>query len=150
MYCSHCGAESVQGSQYCKRCGANLIQKPQALVWIVAFGIAMMMGLPMGGIAIVFERTPGLLEKGLPLWFLMALATISLLMVSMATFLLSRLLLPVFKNYLQSGEAKEAKKPALGGDAPLRIDAHPHSVSSVTEATTRTFEPANVERDTHG
>lgn len=148
MYCSHCGAESVQGSQYCKRCGASLIQKPQALVWIVAFGIAMIMGLPMGGIVIVFERISGFIEKGLPLWLVAVLTITGLLIVSMATFLLSRLLSPIFKNYSQSGEAAETKKPVVAG-APLQIDAPPHSVSSVTEATTRTFEPARIERDTH-
>src|SRR5713226_6061298 len=116
MYCPSCGAETNQGLRYCTRCGADLnphslppAGKPRGLPWIVAFGIAMMMGLPAGGIAMVFERIPTLLDKGFPLWFLTVLAVISLLMMSVATVLLSRLLLPVFKTYLDPGGEEEPK-----------------------------------------
>jgi len=157
MYCSSCGAESIRELKYCKRCGANLnpvetlasANKPRGLVWIVAFGIAMMMGLPMGGIAVVFERIPDLLEKGLPLWFLTTLAIISLLIISVATVLLSRLLSPLFKAYVQPGEALEAEKPKLSGRAPALVDAPRDSVPSVTEETTRSFEPLRREQNTH-
>src|SRR5262245_32293063 len=119
MYCSTCGAESAQGIRYCTRCGADLnptaASKPKGLVWIVAFGIAMMMGLPAGGIAMVFERIPPLVDRGLPLWFLTALAIISLLMMSVATVLLSRLLHPVFKSYLAAGEPAKATTQKLTG-----------------------------------
>lgn len=130
MYCSSCGTESALGVQYCKRCGANLTpagpsstKKPQGIVWVVLFGIAMMIGLPMGGISVVFERIPDLLEKGLPLPFLLVLATTSLLMVSLATVLLSRLLSPVFKTYLQSGESAEQRQARLSAPPRLQIDA---------------------------
>lgn len=153
MFCSSCGAESNPGLQYCKRCGASLMpaglkDKPTGLVWIVAFGIAMMMGLPMGGIVVIFERLSGLLDKGFPLYFLITLASVSLMMVALATVLLSRLLSPIFKNYLQSGEPSESKKTNLGERRPAQISAPPDSVSSVTEGTTRTFEPRQVERET--
>jgi len=101
----------------------------------------MMMGLPAGGIAIVFERIPALLDKGLPLWFLTTLAIISLLMMAVATVLLSRLLSPVFKSYLESGEPAKttAGKPASAGHA--QIESPPAVISSVTEETTRAFDP---------
>ena len=156
MYCSSCGYESIQGLQYCKHCGANLnpaessmtTKKPTGLVWIIVFGIAMMMGLPMGGIVVIFERIPGLLENGFPLWFLMTLAVISLLMVSVSTVLLHRLLSPLFKAYLQSGEAKESMEPKSSERARGQIDAARDYVSSVTEDTTRAFEQLHKEQDT--
>ena len=155
MYCSSCGAESIQGLQYCKRCGANLTPadpsvptaKPRGLAWIVAFGIAMMMGVPMGGIAVVFERVPDLLERGLPLWLLTALAITSLLMMTVATVLLSRLLSPVFKSYLQLGEEKETTGKRPSRHAAKQISGQPYSVSSVTEGTTRTFESVEAEQN---
>ena len=155
MYCSSCGAQSIHGMRYCSRCGADsnppekvLSQKPKGLVWIVAFGIAMMMGLPAGGIAMVFERIPALLEKDLPLWFLTVLAIISLLMMSGATVLLSRLLSPVFKSYLESGEPanQTTRKPA--SDPHPQIQAPPVAISSVTEETTRSFNPVPGDRNT--
>jgi len=156
MFCSSCGAEAAQGLRYCTRCGADLnpaektpsAAKPKGVGWIVAFGIAMMMGMPAGGIAMVFERIPALLEKGLPLWFLTVLAIISLLMMSVATVLLSRLLLPVFKAYLESGEASDPEKQRLAGPAPAQIDAPRAVRSSIAEQTTRSFEPLPGERNT--
>jgi hypothetical protein len=156
MYCSSCGAESNQGLRYCTRCGADsnppqqaASPKPRGLVWIVAFGIAMMMGLPAGGIAMVFERIPELLDKGLPLWFLTVLAVISLLMMSVATVLLGHLLSPVFKSYLASGEAANTTTEKRTGDRQAQIQEPPVAISSVTEETTRSFERVPGEHNTH-
>jgi len=156
MYCSSCGAESAQGLRYCTRCGADLNPpeqlappKPRGLVWIVAFGIAMMMGVPAGGIAMVFDRIPPLLDKGLPLWFLTSLAIISLLMMSVATILLSRLLSPVFKSYLASGEPAKTTTQKLTAGRQEQLEAPPVVISSITEETTRSFEPVPHERNTH-
>jgi hypothetical protein len=101
----------------------------------------MMMGIPAGGIAMVFERIPALSDKGLPLWFLTVLAIVSLLMMSVATLLLSRLLSPVFKTYLESGEAGKTKTRTLRTGAQRQIGAVPEAVGSITEETTRSFEP---------
>src|SRR5258708_7017625 len=148
MYCSTCGAESNQPLQYCKRCGSNIgtggspaASRPRGLVWIVAFAIAMIMGVPMGGIAVVFDRIPELLEKGFPLWFLMTLALASLVMVTGAMAQLGRLLSPLLRAYLQSSPGDERKKAELSGRAPAQIVAHPAAVGSVTEDTTRIFDP---------
>jgi hypothetical protein len=157
MYCSSCGAESIQGLQYCKRCGANLnpieslasTRKPKGLVWIVAFGLAMMMGVPLGGIAVVLERIPPLLQSGFPLWFLTALTIMSLLMMSTALVLLSRLLSPIFKTYLESSDAAAGARPKLTVPIPAQISAPNDSIVSVTEDTTRVFEPLRREPDPH-
>src|SRR5262245_13698849 len=148
MHCSACGAKSSPGTQYCKLCGASLIESsgPTGLVWIVAFGIAMMMGLPMGGIAVVFERLPELSHKGFPFWFLTVLAVVSLLMVTLATVLLGRMLSPIFKTYLESGTTRKPKKASVDTAPALEIEAPPEAVPSVTETTTRTFEPIDLNR----
>ena len=156
MYCSSCGAQSNQGLRYCTRCGADsnppqqvTSPKPRGLAWIVAFGIAMMMGVPAGGIALVFERIPELLDKRLPLWFLTVLAVISLLMISVATVLLSRLLSPVFKSYLDSGQHPHTTTHKLDSGQPALIQEPPFVGSSVTDETTRSFEPIPGEHNTH-
>jgi len=108
----------------------------------------MMMGVPAGGIAMVFDRIPALLDKGLPLWFLTALAIISLLMMSVATILLSRLLHPVFKSYLASGEPAKTTTQKLTSVHQDQLEAPPVVISSITEETTRSFEPVPQERNT--
>jgi len=101
----------------------------------------MMMGVPAGGIAMVFERIPSLLDKGFPLWFLTVLATTSLAMMSVATILLSRLLTPFFKSYLGSGGPAKPK-PLKRSHHEGHLSAAPSSLTSVTEETTRSFESA--------
>src|SRR5262249_17164498 len=151
MFCSSCGAES--GPQYCKRCGANLIPsapaaKPQGLVWVVAFGIAMMMGLPLGGITVVYERLPVLLESHLPLWLISVLGILAVLVMPAARVLVSRLPAPVFKTYPQAGQAAPPEKAQRSGYVPPpQIAAPPPSVHSVVEDTTRSFD-ALPHRDT--
>src|SRR5262245_30805225 len=155
MFCQSCGGESDKGLRYCKRCGANLDphkpstpSKPQGLVWILAFSIAMMMGLPTGGIVLLFGAIPVLLERGLPIYFLMGLEGAGLLIILVATLLLSRLLAPLFKAYLQSGEVSQQTTIELGQSTATQIPSQPESISSVTEQTTRTFEPAYEEHKT--
>jgi hypothetical protein len=147
MYCSSCGAPVTQGLSYCQRCGANLKPsealipaKPTGLVWLVAFGFAMM-GTPIGAVALVSGLIKELLERGIPFRSILPLAIFMLAIVFGAALLLSRLISPLVKAYLQTGAPAEAKKPELSGRAPAQLEAPREPASSITENTTRTFEP---------
>jgi len=68
-------------------------------------------------------------------------------MMSVATVLLSHLLLPIFKTYLRAGESGEATIRKPSGDTQRQIEAVPEAMSSITEETTRSFEPVPQERN---
>jgi hypothetical protein len=154
MYCSSCGAAMTQGLSYCNRCGANLklseslapSTKPAGLIWVITFGIAMM-GLPFPAFIVIFALIKELKEAGFPLEYLMVLAAISLLTVFGAVEMLSRFLPPLVKAYLQSGEPVESKKSELNGRTPAQLEAAREPASSITENTTRAFEPSYRERN---
>ncbi len=155
MYCSSCGAAVTQNLSCCNRCGVNLkpsgssvpAGKHVGLAWLVAFGLAMM-GTPIGAVALVSDLIIKLLARGVPIGDLMALAIIMLVMVFGATVLLSRLLSPLVKAYLQSGGPVESKRSELSGRTPAQIEAASEPVSSITDETTRAFEPLYREQKT--
>lgn len=155
MYCSSCGAVVIQGLSYCNRCGANLKppessphSKPVGLAWLIAFGIAMM-GTPIGGVTLIATFIKELLDRGIPFKEVLLLAMVMLAMIFGAAVLLARLLSPLVKAYLKSVEPAESKKAELSGHSPAQLEAAREPVSSVTENTTRAFEPVYSERKTH-
>jgi hypothetical protein len=144
------------GLSYCNRCGANLkpaeapasSKRPAGLAWIVWFGI-LIMGSPFPAMIIVFDEVKKLYAAGFPLSYVMMLAIIGLLTVFGGVLLLSRVLSPMVKAYLQISESPaEQKKPELPERTPAQLEAAREPVSSVTENTTRTFEPLYREQKT--
>jgi hypothetical protein len=112
---------------------------------IVWFGI-LIMGTPFPAMIIILDEIKKLKAAGFPLEYVMALAVISLLTVFGGVVLLSRLLSPVVRAYLQSGEPARSKKPELSGHPPAQIEEPREPPSSVTEGTTRAFEPVYREQ----
>jgi hypothetical protein len=72
----------------------------------------------------------------------------SLLVILTIAWLLIRQLSRVLSMSQLSGDATQAQKPNLGEKPVQQIDVPREPVSSVTEHTTRTFEPISRERDT--
>ena len=151
MYCSSCGVAVVQGLNYCNYCGArlngekgdNAIKssevKPGSLVW------GMVAVLVFGFVGIVF--------------LMMAMKMVGLnvgqiLAFTMLSFLIMLLVEGVFIWQLWSRKrgAEETGDTALSKEqarkeldaAPARV--LPEPVPSVTEHTTRAFEPIYSER----
>lgn len=157
MYCPSCGAGlQAAALSYCNRCGAKLqaldasapAKRSAGLGWIVWFGI-LMMGAPFPAMIIVFDEVRKLYQAGFPLEYLMALAIISLLTVFGGVFLLGRVLSPLVKAYLQIGQhAAEQKRSEIRERTPAQLEAAREPVPSVTENTTRTFEPLYREQKT--
>lgn len=150
MYCSSCGTESIQGLNYCNRCGATLstqstvspsfsLTKPMLILGgLVAF-------ITMFGFMAVIMGSSELARRGfghedalIPLFFGM----ITILVVDI---LLLRQLSRIINASLKactSSPAKQVKEFAEAGQTRRKLEAPTFEpVSSVTENTTRTFEP---------
>ncbi len=74
MYCPSCGAALTQGLSYCNRCGADLKpseslvsnSKPSGLGYVIAFGMIMMTGIALGGLALVLILVSELARRSYP------------------------------------------------------------------------------------
>ena len=148
MYCSACGVSVVQGLSYCNHCGAKLAGekvtrssevKTESLVW------AMVAVLVFGFVAIVFLMM-AMKMVGLNVGQILAFMILS--------FLIMLLVEGVFTwQLLLRKRGAETRDTALANDqttkeldaAQARLLSEP--VPSVTEHTTRTFDPIFVERN---
>lgn len=156
MYCPSCAAEVTQELSYCNRCGANLkpISNQSALppnklvgaAWAISTAVAL---VTLGGFALIFLLVMALVTRGINLspagmfWI-----AFSLLVILAIDWLLVRQLSRVLDMSKLSGEATKPKAPKLSEKPVERIDAPREPASSVTEHTTRTFEPISRERNT--
>ena len=143
MYCSSCGVAMTQGLSYCNHCGAKVIGekdagkssevKPEALVWgmvaVLVFGIAaivlLMMAMKMVG-----------LNVGLIIAFMMLSF---LIMLSVEGVFIWQLL----HRKRGAEEAGNTTKELYAAQARALPEPMP---PSVTEHTTRAFEPLYSER----
>jgi hypothetical protein len=163
MYCPNCGAESTSGLNYCKRCGGNLSEQTQA-AWapnknvlaalILAVATA---SIVLGGLAIIFTFTLGLIgpqAPGLspPLNNALPVAGMMVVFGSATIALVTLMLMRLFSRVMgfDSSVAKTIRSQrTLPTDQPyLSIPAPPVGVQSVTEHTTRNFEPRPRQQDT--
>lgn len=149
MYCSTCGVAVAQGLSYCKNCGARLSQderegkpsevKPDLLVTAIVatfvFGLAVI-GMLMGIMKVILG-----LDVGQILGFMSLLLLLMLILEGVFIMLLFRrskgaektIALPQQQQATNELEATQAR-------------ALPEGMVSVTEHTTRAFEP--IYRDT--
>ncbi len=166
MYCQACGAEVSEGMSYCNRCGARLVrpaeedvavvpQTPQAVVrptaggaWAMAAAVAL---ITIIGFGLIFSLVMVFVERGLSLEE-GRLAVIMAMLFSVL--LIDWLLLRQFTR-LTSGKAQAAddatlkpEKKKLPEKTPPQLAAPREPVASVTENTTRTFDPVYRDRGT--
>lgn len=147
MYCPSCGIDSVDGLKYCKRCGVNLTapfsaSQPKDLPFalVIAF-LIFIGGVFMAGLTMPFLITKELSNRGFSQGDMMALFVIefgvTLAVVAMLVRLLFRL---IGANHQADGPARafESRRNDL---APPQIAAPQEPMASVTENTTRSFEP---------
>lgn len=148
MHCQNCGVESVEGQSYCKRCGASLsvtttevaaprnpLPKVGGMFWAIAiFGLGSIATL-LG--SLVALAAIGMNGEGIRLTGIVVGAVIFGI-AGMLIWQLSRLInLAQNATIVQSKKLKTAEQPAYP-----QIAATPRAVPSVTEHTTRNFEPA--------
>jgi len=156
MYCPTCGMELASELSYCNRCGANLkplsnqsAVAPTKLVgaaWAISAAIIL---VTLGGFGMIFGVVMALITRGLNLsGGGMTLVVFSLMAVVAIVWLLVRQLSRVLSMPQLPGEAVPAQKPSLNEGPVRQITEVREPVSSVTDHTTRIFEPISRERDT--
>ena len=163
MYCPNCGAESTFGLNYCKRCGGNLSDMPQSAapptknILAALILAAATMAIVLGGLGIVFSaalsligpQPPGFAQ---PVQDAVVVAGMMVIFGSTAIGLVSLMLIKLFSRLMGIGSAADKPpRPArtfVPEQRAPEIQAPPISVPSVTEHTTRNFEPRVYQRNT--
>jgi hypothetical protein len=164
MYCQHCGAEATQDLNYCKRCGGNLNLLPSvagqqmtrpgvSMLTVAAIGLTTF-GMVVGGLLVLFgmlyniSSHPDGVRGDALIWLggfgaLTILGSVALLM-RLWMMLLANKAPQETTGSLPFQLIQRASTKGLG--AP-RISALPGAMpASVTEHTTRTFEPSYREK----
>jgi Na+-transporting methylmalonyl-CoA/oxaloacetate decarboxylase gamma subunit len=161
MYCPHCGTETSVGLKYCKRCGGNLTAQTQEMgahqpsprnivgaAWAVALATTV---ICLGGLGIVITQAYELVR---PLFPGMerplsdpAPVAITMIIFGAATvFGVISLLIRLFTRIMGFSQPQaapaEAKSVFQRNTSPqAQLPAPPSAMPSVTEHTTRTFDP---------
>ncbi|MFY9554866.1 MAG: hypothetical protein WAV20_00500 [Blastocatellia bacterium] len=147
MYCPNCGDQTTQGLKYCKRCGAGLSASTpiegkgsQGAALGMLFLVAL---VSIAGFIALFATVYNLGER--PNFDTRAL--IAIMAFGGATVFgvigsLVWLLLRVTTNSQPVAHSEKTPKPFARDYAPQQLPAPPIDLPSVTENTTRNFDPA--------
>ena len=152
MYCSSCGVVVAQGLSYCNYCGAKLsgtkgdeVNPPpdlkpgllvSSMVVVFVFGLAAITIL-MGMMKAILH-----LESGV----ILAFAVLCFLIMLSLEGVFVRLLFSRRRRTEEAGETVQLKGQATKELDAAQAGALPESVPSVTEHTTRAFDPIYRER----
>jgi len=151
VYCSSCGVAVAQGLGYCNYCGAklngvkgdNLIKspevKPGSLVW------GMVAVLVFGFVAIVFLMM-AMKMVGLNVGQILAFTILSFLIMLLVEGVFIWQLLSRKRGAKETGDTKLSKEQAWRELEAAQARVLPEAMPSVTEHTTRSFEPIYRER----
>ncbi|HJQ22661.1 MAG TPA: hypothetical protein VKA60_02015 [Blastocatellia bacterium] len=159
MYCPNCAAEHVYGLRYCKQCGTNLLDGPQpappappapktiAAAWPLALATV---AITLGGLGIVFTHAfdlmrmfPGEVRTGEATPVAIVMLVFGTLTICGVVAMMMRL----FTHLLVPGARAAKGDKAISAAPPLiQLPGAPSSVGSVTEHTTRNFEPGVYDR----
>ncbi|HLO00464.1 MAG TPA: zinc ribbon domain-containing protein [Pyrinomonadaceae bacterium] len=152
MYCSTCGVAIAPGLSYCNYCGAklsggegdNIIKSPEvrpgtlvgAMVFAFVFGlVAITLLLGMMKAVLRLEVGPILAFAGLSFLIMLSLEAVFI-----------RLLLRRRRGAEEAHDTAMFKGPATKELDAAQVGMLPEPTSSVTEHTTRTFEPIHRQK----
>jgi hypothetical protein len=148
MFCPTCGEDNTQGLKYCKRCGVNLSPVPAptispliVTVFLAVIGFITVLGFVTPMIAMSELSRKGFNGEplmGLAFFFLLATFSIDFMLLRM----LSRLL-GFTKQGRQEPHPLLQKQPkyVTSEQHYQQLPEPPVPIASVTEHTTRNFEP---------
>jgi hypothetical protein len=158
MYCPNCGAESTFGLNYCKHCGGGLAEvappnaaPPSRNIAAALILAAATVAIVLGGLGIVFTEAlsvigPQPLGFSAPVHDAVAVAAMMVLFGSAAIVFSTLMLVKLFSRVMGFGPPSyKQDRPAKTFQPPQRvrqIPAPPMSMQSVTEHTTRNFDPS--------
>lgn len=145
MYCSYCGVAVTKGLSYCNQCGSKLnanenVQKSPAvkadllipaMVATFIFGIAVITAL-MGMIKVIL---------GMPVGVVLILTAVPFLLMLVLEGIFIRLFLRRTRETHEAHDSLGAKQHKTNELDAAHARALPEPVASVTEHTTRAFEP---------
>lgn len=152
MYCSSCGGTVAQGVSYCNLCGAKLNKAkdesvakpaelfPESLVWAIVVVFTVGLGVTIGLMAVMKD----LLNFGQGL--IIGFTLLSFLLTIVVEGVLIWMLLESKRNAQKSGVPAPLKEQTTRELDTAQALSLPEPVPSVTEHTTRTFEPIYSER----
>jgi hypothetical protein len=160
MYCSSCGIEVTQELNYCNRCGANLSPQTSLVTQVVAPPVRLTAPIIALGamvvlsLAAIFGGAESMALKGVSAAAIAWMVIISVTMVFGVTSLLIKLLASLHLNQSRlvgQPHAAQLKQPQPNAQLPAaQTGSMQAPISSVTDHTTRTFEPALRERARRG
>ncbi|HEX7177797.1 MAG TPA: hypothetical protein VF240_21230 [Pyrinomonadaceae bacterium] len=159
MFCQSCGTALTKGLTYCNRCGARAapsaltaVQKNDKLAEVVYVLATFSAGVSLGGLAAVYFLIRELLRAGFEQSRIVVVTFFCLLAVVGLAFLLINQMSRALNVFLHSGagadegQATAANAPKLADVQTAQIEAPREPVASVTDHTTRTFDPVYEER----
>lgn len=151
MYCSSCGVAVAQGLSYCNYCGAKLnqsndaIKSPEVKPELLVSAMVGLFILGLGVITVLMGVMKSALE--LPVDRILALSLLPFLLMLVIEGVLLRLL------FQRKRGAEDARDTLPKGQTTRELDAAraralQEPVASVTEHTTRAFDPIYSDRTT--
>lgn len=148
MYCSSCGVAVPQGLSYCNYCGAKLnrdesVSKPEVRAESLIFGMLAVFVFGLIAISILMGVMKNVL--GLPVEHVLGFALLPFLIMLLLEGVFIRLLL----RNVGAKQSRNASLPKDRGTNELdsaKAAMLPEAMASVTEHTTRAFEPVYRER----
>jgi hypothetical protein len=150
MYCSTCGNAIVRGLSYCNHCGARLSppERPAAArevpsgILVSAMAAVFIFGLPAIALLTLIISDELHVAPGL----ILAFAALCLLIMGVLEGVFIRLLFRGRTRAEKASDAKEFKGPVTKELEAMHASGLPEPVPSVTEHTTRAFDPIYSER----
>jgi hypothetical protein len=149
MYCPKCAFDNTQGLSYCKNCGANLNGEASKNISpsIVAIFLTVIGLITLAGFSMPMAAMSELSGKGFDKSSLMTFSFFFLLATFGIDFMLLRLLtrlLGLTKSNRQEPHPLVTRKPkyVTSEQSYQQLPDAPNSMTSVTEHTTRNFEPS--------
>jgi hypothetical protein len=151
MYCSSCGVAVAQGLSYCNYCGAKLggaggdgPESPGVRPELLVSAMAGVFILGVGAITLLMGMMKSVL--GLPAERVLAFALLPFLIMLMLEGVFLRLLFRRKRASKEVGETGRSKGQATKELDAAQARALPEHMQSVTEHTTRAFDPTYLDR----
>jgi len=152
MYCSSCGVAVAQGLSYCNYCGAKLsgakgdshIKSSEVKPELLVSAMVALFILGLGAIAVLI----GVMKEvaGFDLPILLAVTMFSFVLMLVVEGVIIGLLLKGKRGAQEAGDTERLKEQMIKELGGARERVLPEPVLSVTEHTTRAFEPIYSER----
>jgi hypothetical protein len=152
MYCSSCGVAVAQGLSYCNYCGAKLsgakgdshIKSSEVKPELLVSAMVALFILGLGAIAVLI----GVMKEvaGFDPPILLAVTMFSFVLMLVVEGVIIGLLLKGKRGAQEAGDIERLKEQMIKELGGARERVLPEPVPSITEHTTRAFEPIYSER----